>query len=407
MKRMNRKIGIVRETKSPPDNRVPLSPEQCRQVEDAYPGLKVIVQPSDDRCFTDAAYEKEGITVKNDLGECDVLMGVKEVMPRDLIAWKTYFFFSHTIKKQKQNKALLQSVLDKQIRLLDYEILTDIRGGRIIGFGRWAGLVGTYNGIRALCKRYRLPELLPPQECHTLENMMRKASLCKLPPVRIALTGDGRVAGGSEEMLTAFGISKVSVEEYLNDMPADKPVYVQLGPDQYNRHKSGKSFDLLHFFKAPVEYESHFDRFCDKTDMLITAAFWDPRAPLLFTAGRMKDATFRIRVIADITCDMNGSLPSSIRTTSFPDPFYDFNRESRKEETAFSHPENITVMTIDNLPCGLPAEASEDFGRHLMKHVLPLLMHGDRDEMLARATIAENGRLTERYNYLAEWVSEK
>jgi len=400
------KIGIVRETKTPVDNRVPLSPAQCRQVEDTYPGIQVMVQPSDCRCFSDAAYEKEGIMVKHDLSECDVLMGIKEVMPRDLIPRKTYFFFSHTIKKQKHNKALLQSVLDKQIRLVDYETLTDIRGVRMIGFGRWAGLVGTYTGIRALCKRNRLSELLPPQECHTLNNMMEQASRCKIPPVRIALTGDGRVAGGSEEMLKAFGISKISVEEYLGNRQADKPVYVQLGPDGYNRHRSGKSFDLLHFFRAPVEYESHFIRFCDKTDILITAAFWDPRAPLLFTADQVSDTNFRIRVIADITCDINGSLPSSIRTTSFADPYYDFNRKLRKEEPAFSHPDHITVMTIDNLPCGVPAEASEDFGHHLMKNIFPLIFQGDRDEILARATIAENGRLTERYHYLTDWVNE-
>ena len=404
MKRRNLKIGILRETKSPPDARVPLSPKQCRQVEETFPGVRILVQPSDCRCFPNTAYEKEGIRLEKDLGECDILFGVKEVMPHELIAGKTYLFFSHTIKKQKHNKVLLKTVLDKQIRLVDYEILTDKQGARLIGFGRWAGLVGTYNGIRALCKRNRLPELLPPQECHSLKNMKEQASHCILPPVSIALTGDGRVAGGAEEMLAAFRIPKVSVEEYLTDRHTEKPVYVQLGPDQYNRHKSGLPFDLLHFFKAPAEYESCFNRFCPKTDLLITAAFWDPQAPLLITPDQISDMNFRIRVIADITCDMNGSLPSSIRTTSFSDPFYDFNRHSRKEVPAFSDPENITVMTIDNLPCGIPEESSEDFGNRLIAHVLPLLIDGDRDEILARATIAEMGRLTERYKYLAEWV---
>jgi hypothetical protein len=222
--------------------------------------------------------------------------------------------------------------------------------------------------------------------------------------VRITLTGDGKVAGGAEEMLTAFGILKVSVEEYLSGGPIEKPLYVQLGPDQYNRHKSGLPFDLLHFFKAPAEYESNFKRFCNRTDLLITAAFWDPRAPLLFTPDQIRDINFRIRVIADITCDMNGSLPSSIRTTSFRDPFYDFNRHSLKEAPAFSDLENITVMTIDNLPCGLPEEASEDFGNRLIANVFPLLIEGDHDEILARATIADKGRLTESFKYLAEWV---
>jgi len=407
MKRMNMKIGIIRETKTPPDTRVPLSPAQCRLVEATFPGVRILVQPSDCRCFPNAAYEKEGIQLKNDLGECDILFGVKEVIPGELIPEKTYFFFSHTIKKQKHNKVLLKTVLDKQIRLVDYEILTDKHGARIIGFGRWAGLVGTYIGIRALCKRNRLPELLAPQECHTLNQMKKQASISKLPTVRIALTGDGRVAGGAEEMLTAFKIPKVSIEEYLSGSPIEKPVYVQLGPDQYNRHKSGLPFDLLHFFKAPAEYESSFNRFCNKTDLLITAAYWDPRAPLLFTPEQIGDKNFRIRVIADITCDMNGSLPSSIRTTSFSDPFYDFNRHSLKEAPAFSDPENITVMTIDNLPCGLPEESSEDVGNRLIANVFPLLIEGDHDEILARATIPDKGSRTDSYKYLADWVIEK
>jgi saccharopine dehydrogenase (NAD+, L-lysine-forming) len=404
---MDMKIGIIKETKSPVDNRVPLTPRQCRLAEDTFQDLQVIVQPSNCRCFPDAAYRKEGITMKNDLCECDVLLGVKEVMSHELIGGKTYFFFSHTIKKQEYNKGLLKTILDKQIRLIDYEILTDIRGLRIIGFGRWAGLVGTYNGIRALCRRNRLSQLLPPQECRSLEHMMKQASSCTLSPVKIALTGDGRVAGGSEEMLRAFGAVNISVEEYLNEKQTDKPVFVQLGPDKYNCHRSGKAFDLFHFFSEPGEYISDFERFCGQTDMLITAAFWDPRAPVLFTAGQMRDASFRIRIIADIACDINGPVPSSIRTTSFDDPFYDFNRETQKEEPAFSNPENITMMTIDNLPCGLPVEASEDFGNLLIKYVLPLLVRGDSHGILTQATIADKGKLTEKYQYMEAWVHEQ
>ena len=400
------KIGILRETKTPPDNRVPLSPKQCRQLEDLYPGLKVFVQPGDTRCFQDAAYQQEGITVTDDITECDILMGVKEVKPELLIRGKTYLFFSHTIKKQEYNKTLLKSILDNHIRMVDYETLTDKNGLRIIGFGRWAGLVGAYNGIRAWLIRHNMPEILPPQECKGLKSMMDQASSSKLPPVRIAITGDGRVARGSEEMLRAFHVQQVEVEEYLKNPSPGKPVYVQLGPDKYHHHKMGKPFDLHHFFNFPHLYESDFNRFCITTDLLIMAAYWDPRAPVLFTRDQMNSSHFSIRIIADISCDLNGSVPSTIRTTTFSDPYYDYNPKTGLEETAFSHPDHVTVMAIDNLPCGLPVEASVDFGDKLIHHVIPLFIDGDPDGILQQATLAENGKLTEKYDYLEEWIKE-
>jgi saccharopine dehydrogenase (NAD+, L-lysine-forming) len=399
------KIGILRETKTPPDNRVPLSPKQCRQLEDLYTGLQVLVQPSTFRCFQDEDYEREKIRLNEDLSACDILMGVKEVNPQYLMQDKTYLFFSHTIKKQRHNKALLKAILEKHIRMIDYEILTDKNGLRIIGFGRWAGLVGTYNGLRAMCIRYHLPGLLPTQECPRLKDMLDQASACKLSPLRIAITGDGRVAGGSEEMLRAFGVHKVDVEEYLNIRQPAKPVYVQLGPDKYHRNIMGNPFDLHHFFSFPHVYESSFDRFIERTDLLVMAAYWDPRAPVLFTQDQMNTPGFSIRVIADISCDLNGSVPSTIRTTTFSDPFYDYNPKTGKEEAAFCHPDNITVMTIDNLPCGLPVEASIDFGEKLLNFVLPLIMNGDPDKIIAGATIAEKGQLTEKYKYLEEWLN--
>ncbi len=399
------KIGILRETKTPPDNRVPLSPKQCRQLEDRYKGLQVWVQPSTFRCFQDEDYEREKIRLSEDLSACDILLGVKEVNPQYLMQDKTYLFFSHTIKKQMHNKTLLKTILEKHIRLIDYEILTDKNDLRIIGFGRWAGLVGAYNGLGALGMRHHLPALLPPQECQGLKEMMKRASVYKLPPVRIVVTGDGRVAGGVEEMLWASDIRKTDADEYLNDQHPGKSVYVKLSPDQYYRNKLGNPFDLHHFFSFPHAYESNFDRFCNRTDMLIMASFWDPRAPVLFTPDQMNTPGFCIKVIADITCDLNGSVPSTIRTTTFSDPFYDYNPATGLEELPFSHPDHVTVMAIDNLPCGLPVEASVDFGNSLLKSVIPLMIGGDCDGILQRATIAENGKLTEKYTYLEEWVN--
>jgi alanine dehydrogenase len=400
------KIGILRETKIPADNRVPLSPAQCRTIEDEFPGTKVVVQPGNGRCFSDNAYLDEGISVTNNLSDCDVLMGVKEVNPGRLIVGKTYFFFSHTIKKQCHNKDLLKAVLKKRIRLVDYETLTDSKGVRIIGFGRWAGLVGTFTGLRAFGIRNELYRLPLPLECNGLEDMMNKASAVHLPPVRIAVTGDGRVAGGSEEMMNAFGIPKITLEDYLSKKVFKTPVYVQLDPEKYNTHKTEQPFNLHRFFSNPEEYISNFGRFCSTTDLLIMAAYWDPRAPVLFTPDQMKDDNFSISVIADITCDLNGSVPSTIRTTTFQDPYYDFNPQTGKEETAFSSPGNITVMSIDNLPCGLPVESSLDFGQNLIKNVLPLLLYGDNESIIARATIAEEGKLTANYAYLSDWINQ-
>lgn len=400
------KIGILRETKVPPDNRVPLSPKQCRLVEDKFPGTRVFVEPSTVRCFKDKEYTDEGIKVTGDLTGCDVLLGVKEVDPARLIPHKTYICFSHTIKKQSRNKGLLRTVLEKRVRLIDYEPLTDSKGVRIIGFGRWAGIVGTYLGIRAIGIRQKSGILPHPQECRELKDLMSKTSSVSLPPFRTVITGDGRVARGSVEMMKAFGISEVSVDEYLNKTKHKVPVYVLLDPGKYNRNKSGKAFDLQHFFKYPADYESNFGRFCDKTDLLVMSAYWDPEAPVLFTPDQMKDSSFRIRAIADITCDMNGAIPSTIRTTNFPEPYYDFNPVTWKEESPFSSPENITVLSIDNLPNGLPVEASVDFGQSIITNVLPLLLYGDEENILARATVAGEGRITDKFSYLAGWVSQ-
>lgn len=400
------KIGILKESKTPADRRVPLTPTQCRQVELHFKKLCVIVQPSTYRCFTDKEYEKEGIKMQKDITGCDIFMGVKEVKPELLVPDKTYLFFSHTIKKQPYNRNLLKTVLTKRIRLIDYELLTDSEGIRLIGFGRWAGLVGAYNGIRAFCIRNRINGLSPAHHFNTLQDMMQAASSVKLPPLKIAITGGGRVAGGAEEIMTAFNIRKVPVEEYLRTGDFGSPVYVQLDPDAYNIRRSGDDFDLVHFFRHPDAYTGNFSRFCSTTDVLVMAAYWDPRAPVLFTIDEMRRNDFRIRVIADITCDINGSVPSSIRTTTHEDPYYDFNPQKAEEEKAFSNPSNITVMTIDNLPGGLPREASSDFGNSLINSVLPRMLHTGKDEVIQRAIIAEEGKLTKTYNYLADWVRE-
>ena len=401
------KAGILRETKSPPDKRVPLTPKQCSEVMQTFPGVKIIVQPSTDRSFSDEEYRAQGIELREDLSACDVLLGVKEVGIDNLIPGKIYFFFSHTIKKQAYNRALLQAVLEKDIQLIDYEVLTNKAGFRIIGFGRFAGLVGAYNGLRAFGLKNELFDLKPAHQCNDLEEMLQHLDELHLPPLKIAVTGDGRVAGGALEILEHLKIERVSPEAFLKEEETEVPQYVQLLPGNYVQRTDGSPFELMHFFNHPEMYENSFLPFAHATDLLIAAAYWDPKAPVLFTADEMKDPRFRISVISDITCDIKGSIPSTQRAATIDAPFYDYNPYRETLENAFSNPNNISVQAVDNLPCELPKDASEDFGRNLIDKVFPGLFGADPDGIIERASITKNGKLTTKFAYLQDFADGK
>ncbi|WP_347838570.1 NAD(P)-dependent oxidoreductase [uncultured Draconibacterium sp.] len=399
------KVGILREGKTPPDKRVPLTPEQCIEVQQSFPHVSIAVQPSSIRSYSDEAYSKLGISLQEDLSDCDVLLGVKEVRIEDFIPGKIYLFFSHTIKKQEYNRRLLQTVLEKKIQLVDYEVLTDKEGFRIIGFGRFAGLVGAYNGLRAYGLKYKLFNLKPAHECYNLEEMLEHLDAITLPPIKITVTGDGRVAGGVLEILNHMQIMRVSPEAFLNEQEPKQAIYVQLLPGNYVKRTDGETFNLMHFFNNPTMYENSFQPFAGASDLLIASAYWDPKAPMLFTADEMREEAFRISVISDITCDIEGSIPSTKRASSIADPFYDYNPETGELEEAFSKPENISVQAVDNLPCELPKDASLDFGRNLIDKVFPSLFGADTDEIIHRASITKNGTLTEKFSYLQDFAN--
>jgi saccharopine dehydrogenase (NAD+, L-lysine forming) len=401
------KIGILRENKTPIDKRVPLTPEQCVEVQCKFSGVSIVVQPSKVRCFNDKEYESKGICLSEDLSDCDILMGVKEERVEDLIEGKKYLIFSHVIKKQPYNRELLQTILKKNIQLMDYEVLTNKEGLRIIGFGRFAGLVGAYSGLRAFGIRNQLFDLKPAHECENLAEMMINLNTINLPPLKIAVTGDGRVANGVLEILNYLKIMRLSPEQYLNIENPSVPVFAQLLPGDYVRRKDDYEFDLFHFFIHPEMYENSFIPFAETTDLLLASAYWDPKAPVLFTPADMKKKSFRISVISDITCDIEGSVPSTKRASTIEEPYYDYNPATEEIEAAFTSPKNITVQAVDNLPCELPKDASLDFGRNLIDKVFPNLFGEDTDGMIERATIAKNGKLTKRYSYLQGFVDGK
>lgn len=397
------KFGVIKEGKVPQDKRVPLLPEHINQLLLEYPNVEVVVQSSPIRCYPDNEYLDAGIDISQDVSDCDILLGVKEVPIPELIENKTYLFFSHTIKAQPYNRDLLKEILSKNITLLDYEAFTNSNGARIVAFGRYAGIVGAYNGLLTYGKKLNLFNIRRAHECFDLQDLTTEYSKIKLPTTKIVITGGGRVAGGAMEVLDGVGIRKVSADEFLAQ-ELNEAVYVQLNPLDYNRHRDNVDHPESYFFNNPKEYESNFQRFAEKADLLIASAYWEPAAPVLFTKEDLKKDDFNIKVIADITCDIEGSIPTTIRPTSIDSPWYDYNRTILKEDEAFSSESNITVMSIDNLPNELPRNASQDFGYELVNNVLPLFINGDKDAVLERATITRNGKLTEQYKYLESYV---
>lgn len=397
------RIGLIREGKIPIDRRVPLTPGQAKTVMQRFPGVEVVAERSDIRCFTDSEYEKEGIRVVESLSDCDVILGVKEVPVDNLIPDKTYFFFSHTIKKQAYNRTLLQEILHRNITLVDYETLTDPTGKRIIAFGRWAGIVGAYNGIWTYGQRYNLYSARRAYTCFDLEDLWSEIGRISLPPIKIILTGGGRVAKGAMEVLARLGVRKVTPRQFLDDW-YDFPVFVQLNARDYNKRRDGSHFSRNDFFSAPQGYEADFNKYAAVADLLIASAYWDPKAPVLFTREDILSDNFKVTVVADITCDIDGSIPSTKRPSTIEKPIYDYNPCDDQLENPLSDEANLTVMAVDNLPCELPRDASASFGADLVDRVLPELLGDDDDGVIRRATIAREGRLTEKFGYLQDYV---
>lgn len=400
------KVALIREGKVPHDKRVPLTPDQCIQFKSSYPGVQLVVQPSPWRAFTDAEYQAAGVDLQEDVSDCDLLIGIKEVPKTELIEGKKYMFFSHTIKKQPHNQQLLQTMAKKKITLIDYECLVDKNDNRIIGFGRFAGIVGAYNGIMAYGLKYNMFDLKPAHLCHDKKEVFAELKKANVPNIKVVVTGGGRVANGACETMGAMGMRKVTPYEFLN-YSFREPVYVQLHSHDYYESKDGAPFSSFDFHHHPASYRCTFSdpgSFATVTDLLIHCTYWDPRADILFSKSRMRDPDFRISVIADVTCDIDGSIPSTSKASTIEDKFYGYDPMHEKVIGAFDK-EAITVMAVDNLPCELPRDASDGFGKHLLERVFSSLIEADKDGLIERATILKEGKLTERFNYLSGYLN--
>ncbi|ADY30081.1 MULTISPECIES: NAD(P)-dependent oxidoreductase [Cellulophaga] len=399
------KFGIIKERKNPPDRRVVLSPEACKKVIKNYKQAQVIVEPSDIRVYNDSEYTEQNITVANQMQNCDVLVGVKEVPISALIPNKKYFFFSHTIKKQPYNRDLLKAILEKNIEFYDHEVIVSQKNTRLVAFGKYAGIVGAYNGFRAYGLKYGAYNLPKAETLKDQQELITQLKKIKLPNIKIVLTGKGRVGNGAKEMLDGMGLEQVGLKDYLNKS-FNIPVYCQIDVLDYNKRKDGERSNKQEFFTNPSEYKSNFFRFAKVSDIYIAGHFYGDGAPYLFTKEDAKHTDFKIKVVADISCDINGPVATTIKASTIADPVYGYDPETG-EETDYKNPNAIAVMAVDNLPCELPRDASVGFGQSFIKHVIPAFFNEDKDGVLERARMTKDGKLTDRFSYLQDYVDGK
>jgi len=399
------KFGIIKERKNPPDRRVVFTPEELVRLQTEHPEAIIKVESSDIRFFTDEEYSNKGITVAEDISDCDVFFGVKEIPVDYLIPNKKYFFFSHTIKKQTHNRKLLQAILEKNIELYDHETIVDAKNKRLIGFGRYAGIVGAYNGFRGFGIKYDLFTLAKAETLKSKEDLIVRLKRQVLPPIKIVLTGHGKVGMGAKEILDGMKVKQVSADDFLTKKYSEA-VYTQIDVLDYNKRLDGKQLDNTDFYKNPQDYTSNFERSSKVADIFMAGHFHGNNAPDILTRDMLNAPDCKIKVVADISCDVDGPIACTIKASTIADPFFGYLPFENKE-VPHTHPGSIMVMSVDNLPCELPKDASEGFGEMFMEHVIPAFFNNDKDGILERAKITENGKLTPRFAYLQDYVDGK
>jgi saccharopine dehydrogenase (NAD+, L-lysine forming) len=397
------KIGLIRETKIPSDNRVAFIPSQCKWIQQHFPDVKVIVQSSPDRCYTDREYIAAGINVQEDISDCDILFGIKEVKKENLIPGKTYLFFSHTKKKQAYNQELFQSIIRNNITLIDYECMEHEDGQRILGFGFFAGVVGAHNGIMSYGNRTGIYSLQRVYKQKSFRELIHTYFGLKLPPVKIAITGSGRVAHGILEIMNLLEVVEVEPEDYLGKQ-FSYPVFTQLKGATLYAPKNGSKYNREDFHTHPSSYTCLFGPYTKVTDILMNGIYWDENVPRLFELEDLKRPDFNIQSIADITDDKNGSVPCNLGDTPIEDPIYGVDKNTFHKTVPYL-PGSIDVMAVGNLPNELPRDASRYFGEQLLKHIFNALI-GEGADVINRATMVKKGTLTKEFEYLKDYATQ-
>ena len=404
-------IGIIKESR-PDESRAPIAPSQVSQIIEQYPGINIFVQPCDKRTFKNEEYEKYGAKILDNLNNCDLLFGVKEVDVNLLIPNKTYVFFSHTYKLNKETlsnaqgtpgmdkKELLRSILSKNIKLIDYENIRASNGTRYLGFGRFAGIVGCYNTLNLFLLQNDFQPLARAHKINDYERIIKNLSEVRFPNFKLLITGDGRVNRGVQEVLEFTNIKKISPKEFVENN-YQNPVYCNLDTKDYVIHKTSKPFELQHFIEFPKEYEATTFEYLKEADLYISAHYWEPSSPKIFTKEQIKQFS-KLKIIGDVTCDVDGSIPTTIKSTTIEEPNFYLNTETFLETNKSKN--NLAIMAVDNLPSELPKDSSTEFGNGIVNEVMPFIL-GKDDGRILNSTIADKGSFLEKYNYLEDFIN--
>ncbi|MBN2460683.1 MAG: hypothetical protein JXB60_03665 [Candidatus Cloacimonetes bacterium] len=427
-------LGIRRETKNKWERRVPLNPEGVRVL--VKKGYRVMVQPSPIRIYTDSEYEKAGAEIRMNLSQSDLIIGVKEVPVNEVEPGIPHMFFSHTIKGQSFNMPLLQRFLDTRSTLLDYELIKNDEGSRLVFFGKYAGnagIVDTLWGLgRRLAERYQLvTPFLKVKRAHEygtvteakrqLHEIGREIAQHGLPseiiPFNIFLMGYGHVAEGCRDILSVFPIEEIKPEDLADTVynPSSKKLnLVNFKEEHMAARKDGSPFDIMDYYSHGTLYRSKVAESIHYCSIYINAIFWPPGYPVFISREdllKLQRDRQKLIIIGDITCDINGSVVATVKASEPDNPVYIYNAISGTAEEGFDK-EGFANCAVDNFPCEFSREASDFFTRVLLPFMDDLL-HGDFSKpitaaglppQLVKACIAHQGKLQPQFEYLTKYL---
>ena len=435
---MQLRIGIRREDKSPWERRVPIIPNDAKELRDEH-GITVYVQPSPTRAFTEDEFRQAGAVIQEDLSPCPVIFGVKEIPSSLFEPGKTYVFFSHVIKGQAYNMPMLQKILDQGCNLIDYEKIADEKGRRLIFFGRYAGLAGMLETLWALGQRLEwegtpnpFSELRHPHEYHdvtaakeavaTVGDAIRAKGLPEsVTPLVCGVAGYGHVAGGVQEILDLLPVEKIEPDG-IAPLVAGKhyarnAIYVATFREEHIVEPIAPvgEFDCQHYYDHPEAYRGIFERYVPYLTVIVNAIYWDQRYPRLVTKAYLKElyeqGLPKLKVIGDISCDIEGAIECTVRTAEEDAPVYVYNPSTGETVDGYAG-DGPVVMAVDILPAELPRDASTGFSKAL-KPFVPAIAQADYSvpfEQLAlppeikRAVIVYQGQLTPSFRYIEKYL---
>ncbi len=432
------KLGIRREDKNVWERRVPLTPDHVRQL--VKGGVPVVVQPSEIRAFPDEAYREAGAEVQEDLSVCPVVMAVKEIPSSFFLPDHTYIYFAHVIKGQPYNMPMLRDLLDSGSTLIDYEKVTDEKNRRLIFFGRHAGLAGMMDSLWALGQRYETEGFDTPfgalRQTHNYKNLeeikqavqgagktIAEAGLPPaLTPMVFGFAGYGNVSQGAQEIFDLLPHQEVAPEQ-LHKLPRtgnrQKLIKVIFKEEHLVHRRDPKQpFNLQEYYDHPDLYGPAFDTFVPMLTVMVNCIYWAPQYPRLITKTRLRElyaqqSQPRLRVIGDVSCDVEGAVECTLKCTQPGDPVFVY-RVQDDDAVMGVKGAGPVVLAVDNLPCELPVESSRDFGDALMPFI-PALTEADYKQPLEqldlpapikRAMIAHRGTLTPDYDYLSSHIDK-